>query len=222
MAGQPPVTEQETASGRRIEDSSLAQVDAEAGDRSGYSEAQWAVVRRLIHATADFDFNGLTGFHPEAVPAGLAAIRAGAPLFVDVEMIRAGLSAQRLRHFGVRATSRMEDPEAAERARAQGSTRAEQAVARAAEAGELDGGIVAVGNAPTALRAVLRRVEAGDVAPRLLIAMPVGFVAAAEATDEAMAQSQVPWLATAGRKGGSPAVVAALHALLRLAAEAEA
>ncbi len=221
MARQPSVTEQQTASGRRIEDTSLAQVDAEAGDRSGYSGPQWALVRRLIHTTADFDFNGLTRFHPEAVPAGLAAIRPGAPLFVDVEMIRAGLSTRRLDRFGVRATARMGDPAAAERARAQGGTRAEQAVALAAEAGELDG-IVAVGNAPTALRAVLRRIEDGEAAPRLLIAMPVGFVAAAEATDEAMAQQRVPWIATAGRKGGSPPVVACLHALLRLAEEGEA
>ncbi|MFP4146991.1 MAG: precorrin-8X methylmutase [Halorhodospira sp.] len=220
MSEQPLSTEQQTASGRRIESSSFAQVDAEAGDHSAYDAAQWAVVRRLIHATADFEFNGLTRFHPQAVAAALAAIRAGAPVFVDVEMIRAGLSQPRLARFGMPLACRMAEPEAAERARRQGSTRAEQAVALAAEAGDLDGGIVAVGNAPTALYALLRRIEAGSIAPRLLIAMPVGFVAAAESTEAAMAQSHVPWIATAGRKGGSPPVVACLHALLALAEEA--
>ncbi|MBK5943671.1 precorrin-8X methylmutase [Halorhodospira halophila] len=220
MSREPSVTEQQTASGRRIEECSFARVDAEAGDRSAYDTAQWPVVRRMIHATADFDFNGVTRFHPQAVAAGVAAIRSGAPVFVDVEMIRVGLSAERLRYFGVEAHCLMNDPQAAERAERAGTTRAEQAVALAAEQGRLDGAMVAVGNAPTALRAILARIERGEVAPRLLIAMPVGFVAAAESSDEAMAQQRVPWIATAGRKGGTPAVVACLHALLGLAGEA--
>ncbi|ABM62116.1 precorrin-8X methylmutase [Halorhodospira halophila] len=221
MSREPSVTEQQTASGRQIEACSFARVDAEAGDRSAYDAAQWAVVRRMIHATADFDFNGVTRFHPRAVTAGMEAIRAGAPVFVDVEMIRVGLSAARLGHFGIEAHCLMADPRAAERAQQAGTTRAEQAVALAAEQGWLDGAIVAVGNAPTALRAVLERIHGGVVAPRLLIAMPVGFVAAAESSEEAMAQQQVPWIATAGRKGGTPPVVACLHALLALAEEGD-
>ncbi len=220
MSCRPRAMDQATASGRSIERGSFAQVDAEAGDRSGYSEGQWAIVRRLIHATADFDLNGLTCFHPQAVTAGLQAFQAGAPLWVDVEMIRAGLSAERLAHLGITPHCHMADLEARKRAERQGTTRSEQAVALAAETGVLDGAVAVVGNAPTALRGLLSRIEEGAIQPRLLIAMPVGFVDAAASKEAAMAQSVVPWLAVSGRKGGSPAAVAAVHSLLGLAEEA--
>ena len=91
------VTEQLTQAGQQIEHDSFAIVDREAGPHT-YSDAQWQIVRRMIHATADFEFNGLSAFHPEAVAAGLAAIRNGAPIVADVEMICVGLSQPRLAH----------------------------------------------------------------------------------------------------------------------------
>lgn len=221
MAHRPAVTEQATPGGRAIEQDSLALVDAEAGDRSAYTAEQWAVVRRMIHATADFDLNGITRFADGAVEAGLAAVRAGAPLWTDVEMIRAGISAARRDHFGMAVACTLNEPEVPGRAARLGTTRAEQAVAVAAEQGLLEG-IVAIGNAPTALRAVLARAAAGEIAPRLVLAMPVGFVAAAESKEEAMAAAVPPWIATRGRKGGSPCAVAAIHALMHLAAPTEA
>ena len=94
------VTEQLTRAGQAIEHDSFAIVDREAGPH-GYRADEWPLVRRMIHASADFDFNGLTRFHPQAISAGLQAIRAGRPIVADVEMIIAGLSRSRLAHFGV-------------------------------------------------------------------------------------------------------------------------
>ena len=95
------VTEQLTAAGRAIEHDSFAIIDAEAGPHA-YTPEQWPLVRRMIHANADFEFNGLTAFHPEAMAAGLAAVlKGGAPIVADVEMICVGLSRPRLSHFGM-------------------------------------------------------------------------------------------------------------------------
>ena len=96
------VTEQLTRAGQSIEHGSFAIIDAEAGPHA-YTADQWPIVRRMIHANADFEFNGLTEFHPRATEAGLQAIlRGGAPIVADVGMICTGLSRPRLEHFGLR------------------------------------------------------------------------------------------------------------------------
>ena len=210
------VTEQLTRAGQAIEHDSFAIVDREAGAHR-YTPAQWQIVRRMIHATADFEFNGLTRFHPQAVQAGLEAIAAGAPVVADVEMICVGLSRPRLAHFGVRTHQFISDDDVIATARAENSTRAVQAMRKAQRLGLLDGGIVAIGNAPTALLEVVRLVEEAGVRPAIVIGMPVGFVSAAESKAALAAIADVPWIATDGRKGGSTLVVAALHALLALA-----
>ncbi len=210
------VTEQLTPAGRSIEHDSFAIVDREAGAH-GYREDEWPIVRRMIHATADFEFNGLTRFHPEAVEAGIEAICAGAPIVADVEMIRVGLSRPRLAHFGVEAHVFIADPDVIARAREANSTRAVQAMRKAAEAGLLQGGIVAIGNAPTALLEVVRAIREDGLRPALVVGMPVGFVSAAESKQALAGIAEVPWIVTEGRKGGSTLVVAALHALLAMA-----
>ncbi len=214
------VTEQLTAAGRAIEHDSFAIIDAEAGPHA-YTPEQWPLVRRMIHANADFEFNGLTVFHPEAMVAGLAAVlKGGAPIVADVEMICVGLSRPRLSHFGMSTHHYISDPDVIERAHAEGTTRAVQAMRKAWREGRLDGAIVGIGNAPTALIEVIRLIREEGVRPALVVAMPVGFVSAAESKELMMTVSEVPWVAIQGRKGGSTLVVAAIHALLGLA-EAE-
>jgi precorrin-8X/cobalt-precorrin-8 methylmutase len=211
------VTEQLTAAGRAIEHDSFAIIDAEAGPHP-YRADEWPVVRRMIHANADFEFNGLTGFHPDAVRAGLAAIlRGGTPIVADVEMIRVGLSRPRLAHFGLHTHDFISDPDVIEAARREGTTRAVQAMRKARRAGLLDGAIVGIGNAPTALIEIVRLIREEDARPALVVGMPVGFVSAAESKALLAAVDNVPWIVVHGRKGGSTLVVAALHALLGLA-----
>ena len=212
------VTEQLTQAGQQIEHDSFAIVDSETGEHN-YPDDQWQIVRRMIHATADFEFNGLTRFHPAAVTAGLKAIANGANIIADVEMICVGLSKPRLSHFGVSTHHFIADDDVIAQAKAENSTRAVQAMRKAHKLGLLDGSIVAVGNAPTALLEIDRLIREENVKPALVIGMPVGFVSAEESKDIISKLSDIPWIITQGRKGGSTLVVSAIHALL---AEAEA
>lgn len=211
------VTEQLTAAGRAIEHDSFAIIDAEAGPHR-YTAEQWPLVRRMIHANADFEFNGLTAFHADAMTAGLRAVlRGGTFIVADVEMICVGLSAPRLGHFGMSTHHYISDPDVIEQAKAENSTRAVQAMRKAWREGKLDGAIVGIGNAPTALIELVRLIREEGVRPALVIGMPVGFVSAAESKDLLMTVDDIPWIAIRGRKGGSTLVVAAIHALLGLA-----
>lgn len=215
------VTEQLTRAGQAIEHDSFAIIDAEAGPHR-YRAEQWPIVRRMIHANADFEFNGLTDFHPEAVAAGIAAIRrGGTPVVADVEMICSGLSAPRLAHFGMVPHQFISDADVIAAAQAEDSTRAVQAMRKAHRLGLLQGAIVGIGNAPTALIELVRLIREEGLRPALVIGMPVGFVSAAESKDLMAARAEVPWIVIRGRKGGSTLVVAALHALLALAEAAE-
>jgi precorrin-8X/cobalt-precorrin-8 methylmutase len=123
----------------------------------------------------------------------------------------------RLKHFGLEARQFISDADVIAQARQQDTTRAVQSMRKAHRLGLLDGAIVGVGNAPTALIEVARLIREESAHPTLVIGMPVGFVSAAESKELLAAQREVPWIITAGRKGGSTLVVAALHALLALA-----
>lgn len=214
------VTEQMTRLGQQIEHESFAVVDNEAGQHC-YTEEQWPLVRRMIHATADFEFNGLTQFHPQAIAAGRQAILSAQPIVADVEMICVGVSKPRLGYFGVNLHQFISDADVITDAKAADSTRAVFAMRKAQQQGLLDGAIIGIGNAPTALLEVIRLVREENVRPALIIGMPVGFVSAAESKELLAELTEVPWIITQGRKGGSTLVVAAIHALLALAEQSQ-
>lgn len=209
----PSEMQQLTTRGRAIEEGSFGIIDAEVGPHD-FHPSEWQVVRRVIHATADFEFQTITTFHQHAVAAGIAALRSGAPIVADVQMIEAGLNHDRLAVFGCHVHNFISDPEVIAEAKSRGETRAVIAMRRARAL--LDGGIVAIGNAPTALLEISRMVRDEGLRPALVIGVPVGFVNAAE-SKEAILGLPVPAIVTRGRKGGSPIAVAIVHALLMLA-----
>ncbi len=210
---------QMTALGRSIEDSSFAIIDEEAGTHD-FSPAQWQVVRRVIHATADFEYKSLMTLTPDAIAAGVTALRSGCPLLVDVRMIAAGLNQDRLSAYGCQIHSYISDADVIERAKQRNSTRAIESMRKAHTEGTLDGAVIAIGNAPTALIEIARLVREEGARPALVIGVPVGFVSAAE-SKEAILETPVPSIVSRGRKGGSPIAVAIIHALLLLSTEAE-
>lgn len=175
-----------------------------------------AVVERVIHTTADFELAELLQTSPGAVEAGVAALAAGCPVVTDVHMARVGISARRVETLGGSLHCFIDDPAVKAQAASDGVTRSALSMRRAAERGLLDGGIVAIGNAPTALEEVIRLVAAG-IRPALIVGVPVGFVGAAESKEALATVTAAPWVLIAGRKGGSPIAAAVVNALLRLA-----
>jgi precorrin-8X/cobalt-precorrin-8 methylmutase len=175
-----------------------------------------AVVERIIHSTADFEFADLVRCSPNAIAAGVHALQGGGAVITDVQMVRIGINAARLSAFGGSLHCLIDDAEIRTQAMATGTTRSTQSMRHAAERGLLTGSIVAIGNAPTALEEIIRLVAQG-VRPALVIGVPVGFVGAAESKAALMQVVRVPWIVTTGRKGGSTVAVAIVNALLRLA-----
>ena len=209
--------QQMTRDGQVIENSSFLIIDREINEFHGghqFDEKQWPVVRRAIHTTGDFEFADLFRFSDDAVDKGIEALKNGCPIISDVTMITSGISAQRLSVHGNKTYCFISDQEVIETAKEHGETRAIWAMRKARDLGLLDGAIVGVGNAPTALYEILRMVGAGEANPALIVGIPVGFVKADESKDALIAQDKVPYIASVGRKGGSPIVVSTIHALL--------
>ncbi len=205
-------------SGEDIEARSFETIDAEAPPHD-FSPTQWQVVRRMIHTTADFGLMDHVRFSSGAVSAGVAALRAGKPLYVDSQMIRSGLSLMRLRRVCPHYTAggihcHVSDTGVAEQARGAGLPRSLFAVRKAGPI--LNGGISVFGNAPVALLELNRMIMEEGVRPAFVVAMPVGFVHVEESKQELMSLG-VPFIALAGRRGGSPLAVSAVHALCSLA-----
>lgn len=197
---------------QEIEAESFRIIERELGP-TRFSPEEFAVVRRCIHATGDFSFADTMRFHPRAIAAGLAALRAGKNILVDVNMAASGISKGLLNGFGGTVICRVAEPETVAMAKEQGSTRSDAAMVRSI--GD-NIGIVAVGNAPTALLKVMELIDQGTFAPDLVIGVPVGFVNASE-SKELLVQKDYPFITALGRKGGTPVAVAAINALLRLA-----
>lgn len=197
---------------QQIEAESFRIIEHELGP-TNFSPEEFAVVRRAIHATGDFSFAENIRFHPQAISAGLAAIRAGKNILIDVNMGKSGISRTILSRFGGEVICRVAEAETVTKAKAEGTTRSDAAMTRSIGNNI---GVVAVGNAPTALLKVMQLIEQGHFAPDLVIGVPVGFVNAAE-SKELLAEKTYPFITALGRKGGTPVAVAMVNALLRLA-----
>ena len=179
-----------------------------------------AVVRRVVHATADFEYAENLRFTPEAVRRGAEALAAGAVIVTDTNMALAGVSKPALAKLGGAAFCYMADPAVAAAAKEAGTTRAVAAMKYAAR--QHPGAVFAVGNAPTALFALCDAMEAGDFRPALIIGVPVGFVNVVESKERLMSLCEklgVPAIAAMGRKGGSSVAAAICNALLYTAAD---
>ncbi len=171
------------------------------------------VASRVVHATGDVRFAALLRFGKDAVRAGVAALKSGAPVLADVQMVAVGVNRRLLREFGGRVFCLVRAPGVQEEAAAQGITRAAAAVRRCRAL--LPGSVVAVGNAPTALSEVLRQAEEG-YRPALVVGTPVGFVGAAQAKEQ-LSRSGLPYITVTGTRGGSTVAAAVVNALINLA-----
>ncbi len=192
-----------------IVEQSFALIDQEIGDHA-FSPEQYAVVRRVIHSTADFEFKHLLAFSDGVVDRAIAALQTGIPMIVDVNMVRHGIQTlvnktfQNPIHVAVNEAS----------APLPGKTRTEtgllQCLQRCPES------IIVIGNAPTALLAACHAVHQSSICPSLIIGAPVGFVSVLK-SKAILQQTDIPQIRVDGRKGGSSVAAAIVNALLVLA-----
>lgn len=189
---------------------SFATIRAEA-DLDGLPEDVARVVVRLIHTCGQVDLPGHVAFTPAVVSATHAALAAGAPILCDSSMVAAGITAARLPADN-EVVSLVADPRAAEAAAARGTTRSAAAVQLWAD--RLDGAVLAIGNAPTALFALLELIDDGVPAPVSVLGGPVGFVGSAQSKQALVDDPRgMEYLVVTGRRGGSAMAAAAVNAI---------
>lgn len=198
--------------GAAIYERSFAIIRAEA-DLSRFTAAEADIAVRMIHACGLVNAASHIVFSPDLAQAGRAALQAGAPILCDAEMVANGVTRARL-PAGNEVICTLRDPRTAPLAETLGTTRSAAAIELWRD--RLEGGVVAIGNAPTALFHLLDMLAAGAPRPAAILGMPVGFVGAAESKD-ALAESGlgIPFAIVRGRLGGSAMTAAALNALAR-------
>lgn len=190
---------------------SFAIIDREVG-KHPLDSREYAIARRVIHATADFEYLDLLQFSPRAINAGIAALRQGVPVVTDVNMVKQGIVSLVKKTFNNPIISAIDQANVAEA----GKTRTETGMLRCWQ--QYPQAVYLIGNAPTALLALCEQLAISEIKPALVIGVPVGFVSVVE-SKEALLKSNVPYITIQGRKGGSPAAASILNALLILAAE---
>jgi len=205
-----------TGKGQSIEDKSMKIIESEIGSHS-YSPHEWTIVKRVIHSTADFDFarENKIIFHSDAIKKGIEALKSGCSIVADVNGVVGGFNKDNLKKFGNQVICNISEPSVASKAKVLNKTRAQTSMRVASN--DMNGGIVVIGNAPTALLEVIQMVKEGLTLPSLVIGIPVGFVCASESKDE-LQTIDIPYITNLGRKGGSPcasAIVNALYIILK-------
>lgn len=206
--------------GTKIERDSFSII--EAGMSRHFDEQLLPIVKRVIHATGDFEFEAILKFHPGAVRSGISAIRAGKDIFADVKMVEAGINKKALSRFGGTVICHISDEDVEKAAEEKAMTRAECAVEKAFynKNKAVNIGIAAIGNAPTALIRLMEIIEDGGFEPGLIVGVPVGFVKAEE-SKAALFGKPYPYITCLGKKGGSPIAAAIINAIIKLAGSHE-
>ncbi|TKV75735.1 precorrin-8X methylmutase [Rhizobium sp. AU243] len=198
--------------GNAIYERSFAIIREEA-DLSAFTEEQADIAIRMIHACGQVEAASHFRFSPDFVAAARGALRAGKPVLCDAEMVAHGVTRARLPADN-EVVCTLRDPRTPELAKTIGNTRSAAALDLWAE--KLDGALVAIGNAPTALFYLLEMLEKGAARPAAIIGMPVGFVGAAESKEALEASSLgIPYAIVKGRMGGSAMTAAAINAVAR-------
>lgn len=193
-----------------IEKRSMEIITSELGGRT-WPDPEFAIVKRCIHTSADFDYADNLCFSEHAARIGMDAIRRGAHIVTDTRMAWSGINKRKLSEFGGEAYCFMSDEDVAAEAKERGVTRAAICMERGAA---LDGEVIfAIGNAPTALIRLYEMIRDGQLKPALIIGAPVGFVNVVE-SKELIMEAGVPYIVPRGRKGGSNIAATICNAML--------
>ena len=196
-----------------IERISMQIIENEIGDTSGLTESEKLVVKRVIHATADFDYLSNIVFSKNAVELAKTALQRGCDIVTDSQMAFSGISKPALRALNCEIHCFMSDSDVAEAAKKNGTTRAVVSIDKAAKKFFDKNIIFVVGNAPTALIRICELAESGKLSPSFVVGTPVGFVNVVQSKNMIM-QTDIPYIVADGRKGGSTVAAAVCNAIL--------
>lgn len=198
-------------------------------DFSDIPPEQLPIIKRVIHSTADFEFKNTLMFHPDAIKTGIDAIKSGRDILTDIEMVKTGINKKLLEKWGGKVICNIQNTEHRTQS-TDNKTRAEMGIEKALKENS-NIGIIAIGNAPTALLKVieiftpptppLSKGGTGGVftdSPILVVGVPVGFVKALE-SKALLAAQKFPFITNLSRKGGTPVAVAIVNALLKMSEE---
>ena len=199
-----------------IEERSMKIIETEIGNH-GYSTFQWNIVRRVIHATADFDFakpdKNRIIFSANAIENAFEAFKKRCYIVVDVDMVLSGINKKSVAKIGTSVICNISNKDVLNISKSENKTRSKVAMRYSSK--EIDGGIVVIGNAPTALYEVIEMTREDVARPSLVIGVPVGFVSAAESKFQ-LSKTNIEFITNVGRKGGSPAASSIINALMLL------
>ena len=193
-----------------IEKKSFEIITEELGEKDLDKDKE-KIIKRVIHTTADFEYADSLAFSENAVKEALDAIRNGASIVTDTQMVKAGINKKVLSKYGGQVYNFISDEDVAQIAKDMGTTRAQASMDKAANLGEEL--IFAIGNAPTALVRLYELIKNGNLNAKLIIGVPVGFVNV-EASKELIMDLDVPYIVSKGRKGGSNVAAAICNALI--------
>lgn len=199
---------------QEIESRSFAIIDTELPEPRPFQGKLWQVARRCIHAMGDVTIVDNLRLSQSALANGIAAMRRHCVIYTDTVMLAAGLVSRRMEPLGISVQPLMALPDLAQIAIKKGITRAQAGVELIAS--HMEDQIIAIGNAPTALLALLAELDNGAPAPALIVGMPVGFVNASQ-SKELLHASSWPHFTLLGRKGGSAVAAACINALAEIA-----
>ena len=196
-----------------IEKRSMEIIESEMGDTSHLNEGEKLVVKRVIHATADFEFLKNLKFSKNAVEQALKSLKNGAVIVTDTNMALSGISKAACRTLNCELYCFMADDDVAKTAKEKGITRAVASIDKAVKKFSDKNVIFAIGNAPTAVLRLCDHIDSGVISPSLVIGAPVGFVNVVQSKNVLM-EKDVPYIVADGRKGGSTVAAAIVNALL--------
>ena len=197
-----------------IEERSMEIIESEIGTH-GYTESQCSIVRRVIHSTGDFDFgkpyrNGII-FSANAIENAFEALKKRRYIVVDVDMVLSGINKKSAAKIGTSMICNISNKDVLTISKNENKTRSKVAMRYSSE--QIDGGIVVIGNAPTALFELVNMINEGVARPLLVVGIPVGFVSAEESKLE-LSKTNIEFITNIGRKGGSPAAASIINALM--------
>ncbi len=183
---------------------------------NSFTEEELLVVKRVVHSTADFDYANIIRFVDDPIEKAKEALLKGGSIYVDTNMIKAGINKRVCAKLGTKLINYVAEQDVIDEAARLKTTRSIVSIKKAIR--EDKPAIFVIGNAPTALFALMEEMEKGLIEPALVVAAPIGFVGAAESKDQYLELNK-PTIAIKGRKGGSTVSVAIINSILYLLRE---